>query len=80
MKSWMDLLPGLEANDPNVTATIAQRRVAHEEQQQNLAGIAAATPGARPHVPVPWTEEMSRQVFVQMNAARRQTQTGIPIE
>ena len=35
-------------NDQTVIATIAERRVLHEEQQ-NLAGIAAATPGSAPH-------------------------------
>ena len=54
--------------------TIAQRRVAHEEHQQNLVGIAQATPGAAAHVPVPWADEMSRLVLVQMNTARRTAQ------
>ena len=36
--------------------------------------IAAATPGAPPHVNVPWNEEMSRQALVQLNNARRQQQ------
>ena len=64
----------LDLNNPEVIATISQRRVAHEEQQQNLAGNAAATPGAPPHVNVPWNEEMSRQVLVQLSNARRQQQ------
>ena len=64
----------LDLNNPEVIATISQRRVAHEEQQQNLAGNAAATPGAPPHVNVPWNEEMSRQVLAQLNNARRQHQ------
>ena len=68
----MDLLPDLEVNDLEVVAQIAQRRVSHEEQQQNLAGIAAATtPGAPSHDTVPSSEEMSRPVFVQLNNARR---------
>ena len=70
----MDLVSDLDLNNPEVIASIAQRRVAHEEQQQNLAGIAAATPGAPPHVNVPWNDEMSRQVLVQLNNARRQQQ------
>ena len=41
----MDLVSDLDVNNPEVIATIAERRVAHEEQQQNLAGIAAASPG-----------------------------------
>ena len=71
IESWMDLVSDL---DPEVIATIAQQRVAHEEQRQNLAGIAAATPGAPPHVNVPWNDEMSRQVLVQLNNARRSQQ------
>ena len=74
IESWMDLVSDLGLNNPEVIATIAQRRVAHEEQQQNLAGIAAATPGAPPHVNVPWNDEMSRQVLVQLNNARRAQQ------
>ena len=70
----MDLVSDLDLNSPDVIAAIAQRRVAHEEQQQNLAGIAAATPGAPPHVNVPWNDEMSRQILVQLNNARRQQQ------
>ena len=70
----MGLVTDLDLNNPEVIATIAQRRVAHEEQQQDLAGIAAATPGAPPHVNVPWNDEMSRQVLVQLNNARRQQQ------
>ena len=74
IESWMDLIPDLDIQSPEVIAAIVQRRTAHEEQQQNLAGIAAATPGAQPHVVVPWTEEMSRQILVQTNNARRQQQ------
>ena len=74
IESWMDLVSDLDLNNPEVIATIAQQRVAHEEQQQNLAGIAAATPGAPPHVNVPWNEEMPRPVLVQLNSTRRQQQ------
>ena len=76
----MDLISDLDLNNPEVIATIAQLRVAHEEQQQNLAGIAAATPGALPHVSVPWNDEMSRQVLVQLNNARRaQQRQALPL-
>ena len=74
IESWMDLVFDLDLNNPEVIAAIAQRRVAHEDQQKNLAGIAAATPGAPPHVNVPWNHEMSRQVLVQLNNARRAQQ------
>ena len=70
----MDLKPDLDLTAPDVIAAIAQRRTAHEEQQQNLVGIAQATPGAQPHVVVPWNDEMSRQVLVQLDNARRQQQ------
>ena len=72
-----DLVTDFELTTPEVVATIAQRRVAYEEQQQNLAGIAAATPGAPPHVNVPWNDEMSRQVLVQLNNARRLLTSGV---
>ena len=74
IESWMDLIPDLDLTAPDVIAASAQRRTAHEEQQQNLVGIAQATPGAQPHVVVPWNDEMPRQVLVQLNNARRQQQ------
>ena len=70
IESWMDLIPGWDLTTPGVIAAIAQRRTAHEEQQQNLAGIAAATSGAQPHVNVPWSDEMSRTVLLQLNNTR----------
>ena len=74
IESWMDLIPDLDLTAPDVIAAIAQRRTAHEEQPQNLVGLAQATPGAQPDVVVPWNDEMSRQVHVQLNNARRQQQ------
>ena len=74
IESWMDLIPDLDLTAPDVIAAIAQRRTAHEEQQQNLVGMAQATPGAQPHVVVPWNDEMSKQILVQLNNARRQQQ------
>ena len=74
IESWMDLTPALTMNDQTVITTIAERRVVHDEHQQNLAVIAQATPGAAAHVPVPWTDEMSRLVLQQMNLARRTAQ------
>ena len=80
IESWMDLIPDLDIQSPEVIGAIMQRRTAHEEQQQNLVGIAAATPGAQPHVVVPWTDDMSRQILVQTNNARRQQQrTWFPL-
>ena len=79
IESWMDLVSDLDLNNPEVIATIAQRRVAHDEQQ-NLAGIAAATPGVPPHVNVPWNDEMSRQVCVELNnASRAQQRQAFPL-
>ena len=43
IESWMDLIPDLDLTAPDVIAAIAQRRTAHEEQQQNLVGITQAT-------------------------------------
>ena len=40
IESWMDLILDLDLTAPDVIAAIAQRRTAHEEQQQNLVGIA----------------------------------------
>ena len=74
MESWMGLTPDLTLNDATVIATIAERRTLHEEQQNNLAGIAAATPGAAPHVIVPWSDEMTRLVLHNLNVARRTEQ------
>eukprot|EP00435_Cladocopium_sp_Y103_P016760 s2970_g4.t1 len=37
-------------------------------------GIAQATPGADPHVPVPWNDEMARHVLNQLNHERRERQ------
>ena len=70
----MDLIPDLDLTAPDVIAAIAQRRTAHEEQQQNLVRIAQATPGAQPQVVVPWNDEMSRQVLVQLNNAKKKQQ------
>ena len=39
IESWMDLVSDSDLNNPEVIAAIAQRRVAHDEQQQNLAGM-----------------------------------------
>ena len=80
IESWMDLIPDLDIQSPEVIAAIMQRRTAHEEQQQNLVGIAAAIPCAQPHVVVPWTDEMSKQILVQTSNARRQKQrTWFPL-
>ena len=67
IESWMDLIPDLDLTAPDVIAAVAQRRTAHEEQQQNLVGIAQATPGAQPHVVVP------------NNARRQQQRTLFPL-
>ena len=56
----MDLVLDLDLTAPDVIATLAQRRTAHEEQQRNVVGIAQGTPGAQPHVVVPWNDNMSK--------------------
>ena len=50
----MDLFPDLKTTSPEAIAHGAQCRQAHDQEQQNLAGIAAATPGADPRISVPW--------------------------
>ena len=70
----MDLILDLDLTAPDVIATLAQRRTAHEEQQRNVVGIAQGTPGAQPHVVVPWNDNMSKQVFIQFNNTRSQQQ------
>ena len=72
IESWMDLTPYLDHSiSRSYCSNLFNDRTAYKEQQQNLVGIAAATPGAQPHVVVPWTDEMSRQILVQTNNAKK---------
>ena len=56
------------------SAHVNERRQAHEAQKQNPAGSAAATPGADPHINVPWTDEIAMVAFNQLNTDRRARQ------
>ena len=59
---------------PEAIAHVAQGQQAHEQGRQNLAGIAAATPGADPRINVPRTDEMAMATFNQLNTDRRTRQ------
>ena len=65
IESWMDLLPDLLIISPEAILFV---------QQQEQVQVAAATPGAEPHVVVPWTDEMALAAFRQCNENRRQQQ------
>ena len=72
----MDSVTDFAVTTPEIVATVVQRRFAHEEEQQNPAGIAAASPGAPPHVTVRWNEEMP--LFLDMFCTTR-TAVGNPM-
>eukprot|EP00435_Cladocopium_sp_Y103_P019129 s520_g4.t1 len=74
IESWMDLLPDMDITNPEAVAYVAARRTVHDAQQANLEGIAQATPGAAPHVNVPWTEDMALQACNQLQNERREAQ------
>ena len=79
IEPWMDLLRDLEITSPEAIAHVAQRRQTHEANPMNQAGIAAATPGAKPHVNVPWTDELAMAAFLQLNENKRITEKGISL-
>eukprot|EP00435_Cladocopium_sp_Y103_P056440 s2970_g19.t1 len=80
IESWMDFLPEIEITNPEAVAYVTARRVAHEAEQANLAGITQATPGADAHINVPWTNEMAMAAFNQLNHERREThRRAIPL-
>ena len=63
VESWSDLSPDLELTSPEAIACVNRRRQAHEAQQQTAADLAATTPGADPHINVPWTEDTAINSF-----------------
>ena len=79
IESWMHLLPDLEITSPEAITHVARRRQAHEANPMNQPRIAAATPGAKPHVNVPWTDELATAAFLQPNENRRITEKGISL-
>jgi hypothetical protein len=74
IESWMDLLPDLLITSPEAILFVQQRRQDHEADQAERARVAAAVPGQKPHVNVPWTDEHALTAFRQLNENRRQQQ------
>ena len=60
---WMALLPNLKITHPDAIAHVNLRRQAHEAAQVQLGEVAAATPGADPHITMPWTDDMAMAAF-----------------
>ena len=74
IESWMDLILDLLMTSPEAILYVQQQRQDHERDQNERAQVAAATPGADPHVVIPWTDEMALVAFRQLNENRRQQQ------
>ena len=74
IESWMDLLPEALITSPEAILFIQRQRQEHEADQVERAKVAAATPGADPHVVIPWSEEMTLMSFRTFNENRRQAQ------
>ena len=73
IESWMDLLPEPSVTNPEAIQFVQQKRQ-HERDQTEKAELAAATPGAAPHVVIPWSDELALVAFRLFNANRRQAQ------
>ena len=74
IESWMDLIPDMLITSPEAILYVQTQRQDHERDQNERAQVAAATPGADPHVVIPWTDEMALVAFRQLNENRRQQQ------
>ena len=74
IESWMDLLPDAVITSPEAILFIQQKRQDHERDEREKAELAAATPGAPPHVVIPWSDELSLMAFKQYNEHRKQVQ------
>ena len=74
IESWVDLLPDLLMTSPEAILCVQQQRQDHERDQNERAQVAAATPGADPHVIIPWSDELALVAFRQLNGNRRQQQ------
>jgi len=70
----MDLLPEALITSPEAVLFIQRQRQDHEADQVERAQVAAATPGADPHVVIPWSEEMTLMSLRTYNENRRQAQ------
>ena len=71
IESWMDLLPDLEITSPEASVHVAQCRQVHKQEPENLAGSVVATPGADPHINVPWTDDMAMATIVYICTTQR---------
>ena len=60
IESWMDLRPEALITSPEAHLFIQRQRQEHEADQVERAKVAAATPGADPHVVIPWSEVVRR--------------------
>ena len=74
IESWMDLRPEALITSPEAHLFVQRQRQEHEADQVERAKVAAATPGADPHVVIPWSEEMTLMSFRTFNENRRQAQ------
>ena len=59
---------------PEAILYVQQQRQDHERDQNERAQVAAATPGADPHVIIPWSDELALMAFRQLNENRQQQQ------
>jgi hypothetical protein len=67
IESWMGVLPDLDITSQEAIDHVVQRVF----NVIWLMNIAAATPGADPHINVPWTDEMAMNTCNQLHAGRR---------
>ena len=74
IEPWMDLLPEASVTSPEAILFVQQKRQEHERDQTEKAELAAATPGAAPHVVVLWSDELALVAFRQYQEHRRQIQ------
>ena len=73
-ESWMDVIPDLLITSPEAILYVQTQRQDRERDQNERAQVAAATPGADPHVIILWTDEIAFVAFRQLNENRRQQQ------
>ena len=74
IESWIDLLPEALITSPEAILFVQRQRQEHEADQVERAQVVAATPGADPHVVIPWSDEMTLVSFRSFNENRRQAQ------
>ena len=60
IESWMDLRPEALITSTEAHLFIQRQRQEHEADQVERAQVVAATPGADPHVVIPWSEVVRR--------------------